>query len=396
MQKILRLARSFNLHTVLLVLIAYAILAPSSHAAFESRAPFAILVDADTRSVLYEKNADELMAPASMSKLMTATMIFKALKEGKLKLEDEIFISENAWRNGGAPSGTSAMFASINSKVALTDILQGIIVQSGNDASIAIAEAMSGSEEAFATEMTKHARELGLKKSTFRNATGLPHPEHLVTARELADLAIHLIKTYPEYYKYYSQREFRYKRYRFYNRNPLLSLKIGVDGLKTGYTRDSGFGLTASALRDDRRLIAVVNGLKTKKERASEARRLLEWGFRNFKSFRLFDPGETVGYIRVWGGEKSYLPLVGDENGVNIYLPRLGDSRLRASIIYDGPLKTPIKKGEPIAYLRIRTQGDTATQVPLYAAEDMGSSNFVWQGLDSLVFLLFGWLYHAI
>lgn len=385
----------FNLYCALITFF-YVLFSVNATYAFESRAPFAILIDAETSSVLYEKNADTLMPPASMSKLMTLAMMFRGLKEGKLKLEDEIFISENAWRNGGAPSGTSAMFASVNSKVALNDILQGIAVQSGNDASIAIAEAMSGTEEAFAAEMQEYAKEIGLRKSQFRNSTGLPHPEHQMTARELAELSLHLIEQYPEYYPYLAQRQFKYKRYRFINRNPLLSQKIGVDGLKTGYTKEAGYGLTVSSVRGNRRLIAVVNGLKSKKTRASEARRLLEWGFRSFKAHRLFDAGEIVGHIRVWGGEKYFLPVTGGEDGVSIYLPRIGESRLKAAIVYNGPLKTPVKKGEKIAHLRIRTANNASTQVPLYAAEDMQKTSFIWQGLDSLVFLAFGWLYHAI
>ncbi|MEM7618916.1 MAG: D-alanyl-D-alanine carboxypeptidase family protein [Pseudomonadota bacterium] len=389
---VLRALRFFGvLYVVLCVSVTQ-----QSFANFESSASHAILMDSETNSVLYEKKADELMYPASMSKLMTLALVFREMSSGKLKLDDEIFISVNAWRNGGAPSRTSAMFASVKSKVSLKDILQGIVVQSGNDASIAIAEAMYGSEQAFAEEMTKLARELGLSKSIFSNATGLPSPNHKMTARELAELSIYLIKTYPEYYTYFAQKEFKYKRYRFINRNPLLSQNIGVDGLKTGFVKDAGYGITISAKRGDRRLVAVINGLKSKKERTSEARRLLEWGFRSFKSFRLFNPDETVGYIRVWGGEKTYLPLTGDENGVNIYLPRIGDSRLRASIVYDGPLKTPIKKGQKVASLRIRTQGSTSTQVPLYAAETVKPSGFIWQGIDSLIFLAFGWLYHAI
>ena len=379
----------------LLILLGLTVYQQGAFANFESKSEFAILVDGNTGSVLYEKNADKRTAPASMSKLMTLAIIFQELKRGKLTLEDEIFISENAWRNGGAPSGTSAMFASINSKVKLIDILQGIVVQSGNDACIAIAEALSGSEAAFATRMNEYAAKIGLKQSSFRNSTGLPHPDHLMTVRDLAKLSVHLIKEYPEYYTYFAQKEFRYKRYRFYNRNPLVSRNIGVDGLKTGFTKDSGYGLAASALRKDRRLVVVVNGLATKRERASEAQRLLEWGFNNFTQFRLFEPGQVVTSLRVWGGEKSYVKVTG-KDGVRIYLPRFGNQKLRSSVVYNGPLKTPIKKGDRVATFRVTTENGASSEAPLYAAEDVGPSSFVWQGIDSLFFLVFGWAYYAL
>ncbi len=362
---------------------------------FKTKAKHAVLMDAATGSVLFQENPNVLIPPASMSKLMTTAIIFEALKNGKLKLTDEIFISENAWRNGGAPSGTSAMFASINSKVALSDILQGIIVQSGNDACIAIAEHMSGSEAAFAERMNAYARAHGLELSTFKNATGLPADGHLMTVREIGILSLHLIEEYPELYKYFKQREFKYKRYRFYNRNPLIARDSSVDGLKTGYTKEAGFGLAVSAKRVDRRLVAVVAGLKSKRERASEAKRLIEWGFSSFKKVKLYDENEVVTSLRVWGGSKSYVKVVG-ESGVEIYLPNEGVDKLRSSVVYKGPLKPPIKKGDKVAIFRIITDKGATSEAPLFASEDVEKSSFIWQGFDSLFFLAFGWAYYAL
>ncbi|MGH1352650.1 MAG: D-alanyl-D-alanine carboxypeptidase family protein [Methyloligellaceae bacterium] len=362
---------------------------------FKTKAKYAVLMDAATGSVLFEANADELIPPASMSKLMTVAIIFEALKKGKLKLTDEIFISENAWRNGGAPSGTSAMFASINSKVALEDILRGIIVQSGNDGCIAIAEHMSGSEASFAERMTAYARAHGLPLSTFKNATGLPADGHLMTAREIGILSLHIIEEYPELYKYFAEKEFKYKRYRFFNRNPLIARDSSVDGLKTGYTKEAGFGLAVSAKRVDRRLVAVVAGLKSKRERASEAKRLIEWGFGSFKKVKLYDENEVVTSLRVWGGSKSYVKVIG-ENGVQIYLPREGSKKLRSSVVYKGPLKPPIKKGDQVAVFRIITDTGATSEAPLFASEDVEKSGFIWRGFDSLFFLAFGWAYYAL
>ncbi len=367
----------------------------SALANFQSKAKFAILMDGKTGSVLYEKNADSLMPPASMSKMMTLAIIFSEMKKGNLKLDDEIFISENAWRNGGAPSGTAAMFASINSKVSLLDIIQGIVVQSGNDACIAIAEHLAGSEAAFAQRMNDYGRKIGLKKSTFRNATGLPNPDHLMTARDIALLSVHLIAEYPEYYQYFAQKEFKYKRYRFYNRNTLINLNIGVDGLKTGYTKEAGYGIAVSAKRNDRRLVAVIGGMKSKNARVSAARRILEWGFNSFRKFQLFENEEIVTSLRVWGGDKSYVKVIG-KDGVQIYLPSFGPQKLKSSVVYKGPLKPPIKKGDQIATFRVVTENGAASEAPLYAAEDIAPSSFIWQGVDSLFFLAFGWAYYAL
>jgi D-alanyl-D-alanine carboxypeptidase (penicillin-binding protein 5/6) len=360
---------------------------------FVTQAKQAILIDANDGSVLFQHNADELMHPASMSKLMTLVMVFRALKSGELKMEDEFVMSVNAWRTGGAPSGTSAMFVPVNEKVTVSELLQGIIVQSGNDASICVAENMAGTEEAFAEQMTQLGREIGLTSTTFKNATGLYHPEHLTTARDLARLAQYVIKEFPEFYPMFAQPEFRYRRHRFVNRNPLLNSDLGVDGLKTGYIKEGGYGMVASAKQGERRLIAVVNGLQTAAQRRNETARLLDWGFRNFTEFRLFDEGEIVGRARVWGGDQFYLPLTGAEGGVYVLLPRsAANQRLNAEIVYKSPLKPPIRKGDPVAKLRVTTAMNTVSEAQLYAAEDVARAGPMRRGLDTLAYMAFGWI----
>ncbi|MCJ7788225.1 MAG: D-alanyl-D-alanine carboxypeptidase, partial [Methyloceanibacter sp.] len=270
---------------------------------FDTKAPRALIMDAGENLVLFEKDPDTLMVPASMSKLMTLAVVFRELRAGRLKLDDEFKVSEHAWRTGGAPSGTSAMFAPLNTMVRVSDLIQGVTVQSANDGAIILAEGISGTEEEFAKEMTKYAREIGLEQSTFANATGLPAEGHLMTTRELGMLARYLIAHYPNYYEYFGLHEFKYReKFTFRNRNPLVfDPELAADGLKTGFVKESGYGLTASVKQGDQRLIVVVAGLATPKEREAEAKRLLQWGFKNFKQFRLFDAGEKVSDALVWG-----------------------------------------------------------------------------------------------
>jgi len=394
----LRLGKSIKIAAVTAVaIIAVCAVSGELQAAdepvFETKAKSAILLDADENLVLFEKEPEVLAPPASMSKLMTLAIVFRELKAGRLKLDDEFKVSEHAWRTGGAPSGSSAMFAPLNSMVTVSDLIQGITVQSGNDAAIILAEGIAGSEEAFARLMTDYGRTIGLENSTFANASGLPAEGHLMTARDLATLAHHLIYTYPEYYHFFGQKEFRYRdKFTFRNRNPLVFAEIGVDGLKTGYIKESGYGMVASAVRDGQRLILVITGLESAKERASEARRLLNWGFNNFRPFRLFDDGQQVSDALVWGGTKHYVPLVGEGN-IDIILPVNATGNVTAEVVYQGPIKAPIKKGDQLAMLRVTSDESQATnEIPLYAREDIGQSNFAMRGLDSLLVLAFGWL----
>ncbi len=360
---------------------------------FETKAQHAIILDSGANLALFEKDADTQIVPASMSKLMTLAVVFRELKAGRIKLDDEFVVSEHAWRTGGAPSGTAAMFAPLGDPITVNDLIQGITVQSGNDACIILAEGIGGTEPGFVKMMNDYAKEIGLTQSTFANSNGLPAEGHLMSARDLATLAKYIIDTYPEYYHYFGQKEFRYRdKFTFRNRNPLVWADIGVDGLKTGYLKESGYGLVASAQRGDQRLILVVTGLESKNDRESEARRLLEWGFKSFKPFRLFNAGETVSDALVWGGEKHYVSLVGGGE-IDLLLPVTSTGAVSASILYDGPLKAPIRKGDQVATLRVSAAESTATnEIPLYAGEDIVQSNFAMRGIDSLLVLAFGWL----
>ncbi|WP_449376184.1 D-alanyl-D-alanine carboxypeptidase family protein [Bosea thiooxidans] len=380
----------------LLLVLAMASLAAAGHAqSFQSPAPFAILLDSESGAVLYEKAADELMVPASMAKLATVLVAFQDMAAGRLTPDSEIGISENAWRKGGAPSGGSTMFAIVNSRLKLSDILQGIIVQSGNDASIALAEAIAGDEATFGRVMTERVRALGLTKSVFRNATGMPDPQQRVTARELALLADHIIKTYPELYKIFGQRDFTWNKIRQQNRNPLLTMDIGADGLKTGNIDELGYGLVGSAVQNGQRLIVVVNGLKTARDRASEARKLLEWGFRAFERRQLFAAGENVGEASVYGGEKGRVALR-SKGAISLLMPRGSSERLTARIVYRGPLLVPVEEGAQVARLVV-TRGDIKTlDVPLYAAEAVRTGPLQSRALDALLEAATGWVRKAL
>ena len=349
---------------------------------FQTTAPYAILIEAESGTVLFEKNADKLNPPASMSKLMTIEVVLHTIEEGKLKWDDEMTISENAWRKGGAPSGGSAMFAALNSRVSVRDLLHGVMIQSGNDACIALAEGIAGSEIAFADLMNKRARELGLTQSHFSNATGVHEPDHLVTMRELAKLTQHIIKTYPEAYKIFAEREFTWNKVRQQNRNPLLAMGIGADGLKTGHTKEAGYGLAASAVNNNLRLIMVVNGFKTMKERADESRKLLEWGFRAFESRALFAQGETVGEAKLYGGAQGRVALVSPA-AIKLLVPRALNEKLSAKVVYSGPVAAPVQKGQPIGTLKVTRGDNVVLEVPLQAGEDVGSGSLQQRAFDA-------------
>jgi serine-type D-Ala-D-Ala carboxypeptidase (penicillin-binding protein 5/6) len=361
---------------------------------FQTLAPTAILIDAESHAVLFEKNADELTAPASMAKTMTIEIVFNELKNGRINLDTEFTISENAWRKGGAGSGGSAMFAKVNSSVRVEDLLRGIIVQSGNDASIAVAEGLAGTEENFARMMNERAKQLGLTKSTFRNATGYGDPAQKVTVRDLAKLALHIIDTYPDLYKIFGEREFTWNKIRQQNRNPLLAMEIGADGLKTGNIDEAGFGLIGSAVQNGQRLILVVNGLKTAKDRANEARKLLEWGFRAFESRQLFAEGQPIGEVQVFGGDRRSLPLVA-RKPVRVLVNRGESERVSARIVYTGPLKAPVQKGAEVARLRVDRGDMQALEVPLYASEDVQVGTLSQRALDGLLEMSTGWVRRA-
>lgn len=349
---------------------------------FGTIAPFAVLIDSDTGAVLFEKAADELMVPASMAKLMTVEILFSQIKEGKVSLDDEFLVSESAWRRGGGPSGGSSMFAVLNSRVRIEDLIQGITVMSGNDAAIAVAEGLAGSEGAFATRMTARARELGLTKSTFANATGMPDPDQRMTARELGLLANHVIRTYPELYKYFGVKEFTWNKIKQQNRNPLLTMDIGADGLKTGNVGDSGFGLVGSAVQNGQRLIVVVNGLKTAKDRAEEARRILNWGFRSFEVKEVFPAGAVVGDAKVFGGTPGSVNLVA-KGPVRVLIPRGTSDRLTGKIVYTGPLRPPVQPGAQVGRLKIQRGDVQVLDLPLYTDGESQPAELTKRAFDA-------------
>jgi serine-type D-Ala-D-Ala carboxypeptidase (penicillin-binding protein 5/6) len=358
---------------------------------YQTSVPNAVLLDPESDSLLYDKGGDQLVAPASLAKLMTLEFVFNEIKQGRLKLDDEFTVSENAWRKGGAPSHGSTMFAAIHSRIRLDDLIHGIIVDSANDACIAVAEGLAGNETAFGALLTKRARAIGLEKSTFTNATGYSDPNLRVTAREMAQLARHIMRTYPDFYPYFAEREFAWNNIRQQNRNPLLAMGIGADGLKTGETSEAGFNLAGSSVQDNLRLIVVIMGAKSEKERADEARKMLDWGFHSFESRVLFAEGQTVGEAKVFGGATSYVPLLGP-GIVRVMVPKSGGERLLARIVYSGPVPAPVVKGQNIGKLKVWRGENLALEVPLTAAEDIGPGTMTQRAMDAATELMIGLL----
>jgi D-alanyl-D-alanine carboxypeptidase (penicillin-binding protein 5/6) len=347
--------------SVLLLLPGLAAAGPTP--AFETQAKQTILVEWETNAVLMEKAADELMEPASMSKMMTVYMVFEQLRDGRLSLDDTLPVSKRAWKMGG-----SKMFVEVDARVTIEDLLRGVVVQSGNDACIVLAEGLSGSEEAFADEMTRRGGEIGLTNTVFKNATGWPHPEHLTTARDLATLARRTIADFPDYYHYYGETTFTYSGIKQGNRNPLLYKNMGADGLKTGHTEGAGYGLAASVERGDRRLTLVMNGLPTARARSTQAQRLIEWGFREFDNYPLFTAGEVVEDAEVWLGEAAAVPLV-IESDLVVTVPRKSRREMRVAATYQGPIAAPIEKGAEIATLVVSAPEIAPVEIPLVAGE---------------------------
>jgi len=342
----------------------------------------AALMDAESQSFLFERNADELASPASTAKIMTAEILFRMLKEGKATLDQTFEISEHAWREGGAPSKGSTMFAALHSQVRIEDLIRGLVIDSGNDAAIAIAEGVAGSEDAFGGMMTRRARELGLRRSSFSNPWGRSDPKQKTTVREMAQLSAHLIRTYPEYYKYFAEKSFTWNKITQQNRNPLLLMNIGADGLKTGNIDDSGYAIVGSAVENDQRLIVSLNGCKTASERAEDARKLLLWGFRSLEGKNLFDAGETIGTVSVYGGDPHDLPVASAQK-VKVFIPRGSNERLLGKIVYDGPLMPPIKKGQAVARLKVMRGQALALDIPLEAKEDVAVGSLQRRALDA-------------
>ena len=372
--------------------IFYSVAAPPPAEAvrFSTKAPYVFLVDVESDTLLFEKNADVPMIPASMTKIVTLSLLFDQIKRGVVKMDDSFFVSINAWKKGGAASGSSTMFLNPESSVSVRDLIQGVIVSSGNDASIAIAENLAEDESTFAEDMTRFAESIGMTKSKFLNATGWPEAGHQTTAREMANLSLHQIRTFPEFYKMYSQRSYKWNDILQRNRNDLLKLDLGVDGMKTAHSSDSGYGIVASAAKDGRRLLLVVHGLRSGKERLFEARRILEWGFRAFRTYRFFKEGETILNAPVWHGSKRHTALLLGEN-IFLTIPKEMRPGLSVRLLYDSPLKAPIKKGTKIGVIQVTSrQGDLLREADLFAGSSVKRGNIVERTRSTLEYLFFG------
>lgn len=358
---------------------------------FDTKARFAVLMDYESGTVLFNKDADEPMEPASMAKLMTVAVVFDELQRKRLNLTDEFFISEHAWRDGGASSGGSTMFAELNSKIQVQDLVRSVIIQSGNDAAIALAEGVAGSEASFAGMMNQLAAEIGMTGSHFVNATGLPDPNQYATARDLATLARFLIAQFPEYYPIFSEPEFTWNKIRQQNRNSLVEMGIGVDGLKTGHTEAAGYGTVVSTAAGGRRLIAVLHGLKSMTERTEEARKLVTWGTRGFELIPVFPEGKVVAYANVYGGKDPEVGLVGKGN-IDIFLPKGAQNCPTATVTYRGPLRPPVKAGQEVGQLNVMCNDVLVQVTPLYTANDVEEGDIVRKASDAVKQLLLGWL----
>jgi len=353
-------------------------------ATINTAAKQAIAFDVETGTILLDKNADEQMPTSSMSKVITAHLIFDALKSGTLKPDDTFRVSEKAWRKGG-----SKMFVEVNKDVAIMDLLRGVIIQSGNDATIVLAEGLSGSEEAFAEQLNAKAKELGMNDSNFKNASGWPDPEHYSTARDLGKLATALIKEHPEYYKLYSEKEFSYNDIPQQNRNPLLYQNIGADGIKTGHTEAGGYGLIGSGVKDGRRVIFVINGLESSAARAQESKKILQWALNSFKNETLLKAGDKVGRADVALGKNETVYLVVKED-VRLTIPHNAQKKITLTTSYDGPLQAPIKAGEKVGTVTIAIEGHGKFTKTIFTASDVEETDFIARTIFKAKTLIFG------
>lgn len=379
--------RFWHIAVTLLALTAPAL----AQADFDTKAKFAILMDEQSGTVIFQKDADLPMEPASMAKLMTVAVVFDEIRGGRLSLDDQFFVSEHAWRTGGASSGGSTMFAELNSTIRVEDLVRSVIIQSGNDAAIVLAEGIAGSEGSFAAMMNELAETIGATDSHFTNPTGLPDPDMYVTARDLADIARYLIREFPEYYHYFSEPDMEWNGIKQPNRNSLVELGIGVDGLKTGHTEAAGYGSVISTDEGGRRLVAVIHGLTSMAERTEEGRKLITWGARAFERVAAYPDGAVVAYANVYGGAEGSVGLVG-EGEVALYLPRGSRRCLTAEVVYTGPLMPPVMAGDQVAELRVYCDEQLVQVAPLYAAGTVEEGGIMRKATDALKQLALGWL----
>ena len=371
----------FLLKRFFLFIFIYFLLIIKIHA-IETRAYSAVILDSNSNIILFEKNADAKQGPASMSKLMLTYIVFERLQNNTLSLDQEFLVSKKAWKYGG-----SKMFVNAGDMVSVNDLLKGIIIQSGNDACIVLAEGLSGSEENMVEEMNDKSIEIGLTGSNFTNVTGWPHQDHYMTLRDIAHLSKLIIDKFPEYYYLFSVNEFTYNDIRQFNRNKLISTD-GYDGLKTGRTTQSGFGIAASSKRNNRRIISVVNGLNTDKERINETKKLVNWAFREFITLDLYKAGDTIQSAKVWLGKEPFVPLVLNDDLV-ITIKKKNIDKYKIKLVYETPIISPIKKGDKIAKLHL-IEGDNTKTKDIYAGKNIDKISRFYRSFSIVNYLLFG------
>lgn len=357
--------------------------------AIETKARTAVLMDYDTGEILFAKDHKKMVAPASMSKLMTIYMVFEKLKDGTLSLDDVFTVSENAWRKGGAATGGSTMFLKIGQKVRVEDLIKGILIQSGNDACIVAAENIAGSEEEFAQQMNIKAKRIGLMNSSFANSTGLPDPNQKMSMEDLALLSKAIISEFPEFFHIFSEKEFTFNGIKQGNRNPLLYTMRNADGMKTGHTEEAGFSLTATVKRGDRRLIEAMGGMKSNKERSEEAEKLINWGFREFDNYKILEQGQMVAEVPVWMGKEDNVGLIVNEDVVKtIARGKVIDTKM--TVVFDKPVRAPIKKGDQLGIVKVEIPDREKFDVPLYADKDVDEVGVFGRIKRNLNYLIWG------
>lgn len=383
----------------LLALMIYSCALPLSHSAaadeaapiFATKAKQVYLVEAKSGTVLLSDNENQAFPPASLTKLMTMDLVFEALKRGEITRDTLYNVSENAWRTGGAPSGTTTMFAALRSQIRVEDLIKGVVVQNANDACLILAEGMAGSESLFATRLSARARDLGMARSIFGNSTGLPDDQSRTTAHDMVQLARHIQASYPDLYSLYVQPDFTWNKIFQRNKNPLLALNIGVDGLGAGFAEGSGYAIVASVERNGTRLFLAMGGLASDKERIEEAKRVLEWAMTSFETKVLFREGEPVGQASVYGGTQRHVDLVA-KGPVDLYVPINNAERLSARIVYRWPLRAPVAQGQEVGTLKIYSGERLLRDVAVYSSADVGTGTLVSKATDALMELMFFWL----